>query len=201
MKVNISINDTNCFRFPETTYDPFHKVSSIPYADLLADSHTIDPEILKSMQEFGFFYVSDIPDYSAVKELQLLKQFFSLPESVKMPLAVKKHDHNNRNIYRGYGPVVKNSGKQHKEMFNIGPHEDPTPTYKQTDTQLDKLKVISKEQNVWPTTADKVFDEEFRRVFTEGLRTRMIIARGKLSTVFILGARLVTYEKVSCPLY
>ena len=71
------------------------------------------------------------------------------------------------------------SGTQHKEMFNIGRHEAPTPTYEQTDSPLDKLRAISREQSVWPKSGDEEFDGEFRKVFSEGLKIRMNIARGK----------------------
>ena len=47
-------------------------------------------------------------------------RFFSLPLPVKMELAVNKHDRRNRNVYRGYGPLVEDSGTQYKELFNIG---------------------------------------------------------------------------------
>ena len=130
------------------------------------------------MQEFGFFYVTNVPDYNAIQELTLLKHFFSLPDATKMSLAVKKHEPKNSNIYRGYGPLV-DSGTQHKEMFNIGRHEAPTPTYEQTDSPLDKLRAISREQSVWPKSGDEEFDGEFRKVFSEGLKIRMNIARGK----------------------
>ena len=131
------------------------------------------------MREYGFFYVTNITNYDAATELKYLKKFFKLPTTTKMALAVKKHDRNNKNIYRGYGPVVENSGTQHKEMFNIGPHEDPTPSYKHTDSSLDKLRAISREQNVWPVSGDGEFDVEFKRVFRQGVQIRIAIAQGE----------------------
>ena len=74
--------------------------------------------------------------------------------------------------------MVENSGTQHKEMFNIGPHEDPTPSYKHTDSSLDKLRATSREQNVWPVSGDGEFDEEFKRVFRQGVQIRIAIAQG-----------------------
>lgn len=39
----------------------------------------IDQKVLKQMKKYGFFYVTQIPDYDSYKELELLKQFFNLP--------------------------------------------------------------------------------------------------------------------------
>jgi len=175
-------NDLRQQLFPGSRLDHFHRVPTISFSDLINDDQTIDPKILSSMQEFGFFYVTNVPDYNAIQELTLLKHFFSLPDATKMALAVKKHEPKNSNIYRGYGPLV-DSGTQHKEMFNIGRHEAPTPTYEQTDSPLDKLRAISREQSVWPKSGDGEFDGEFRKVFSEGLKIRMNIARGVIRSI------------------
>ena len=169
----------NNFRFPKDAHHPFNRVPSISCSKLINDDNSIDTEIFDSMREFGFFYVTNVSNYDAASELKYLNSFFALPTSTKMALAVKKHDSRNKNIYRGYGPVVENSGTQHKEMFNIGPHEVPTPSYKQTDSSLDKLRAISREQSVWPETGDVQFDEEFKKVFRLGVQIRIAIAQGK----------------------
>nr|AIW06470.1 putative isopenicillin-n-synthase [Thalassocalyce inconstans] len=188
-------------RLFSTPVHPFDKVSSIIFEDLTKENISMDSRILSSMQEFGFFYVTNVPDYSPERELELLKQFFNLPTSDKMSVAVQKHNSENSNVYRGYGPLVETSGTQYKEMYNIGPHELPssqieqseldsqldkqseTRLDKQTDAQLDKLRVISRESNAWPKTHDAAFDEEFKRVFQRGLKTRLTIGRGIIRSI------------------
>nr|AIW06462.1 putative isopenicillin-n-synthase [Dryodora glandiformis] len=134
------------------------------------------------MRTFGFFYVTDVPDYSAELELDYLKRFFDLPTETKMSLAVRKHRQENNNVYRGYGPVVETSGTQYKEMFNIGPHETHPATQKDPSF-LEKFRVISREKSVWPESGDEVFDLEFKRVFQKGLRIRQDISRGVLRSI------------------
>nr|AIW06467.1 putative isopenicillin-n-synthase [Lampocteis cruentiventer] len=166
-----------------TPHHPFDQVSTIPYKTLTNDNLSVDSRVLSSMQQFGFFYVSEVPDYSSERELELLKQFFNLPTADKMAVAVQKHNPENSNLYRGYGPLVATSGTQHKEMYNIGPHEVPPPQIKQTDTPLDKLRLISREPNAWPKTDDSAFDEELKRVFENGLQTRLRIGRGVIRSI------------------
>ena len=108
------------------------------------------------MTEYGFFYVANIPEFSAAEELEYLKEFFALSDEVKMGLAVRKHNPQNSNVYRGYGPVVEGSGTQFKEMFNIGPHDYADPQFiTKSEDALTNLKTISKEGNLWPKTGDQ----------------------------------------------
>nr|AIW06451.1 putative isopenicillin-n-synthase [Bathyctena chuni] len=177
------IYDLNYFRLIGThPKHDFDNVARIPYTDLVRDDVTVDPLILTSMELYGFFYVYEIPGYNSSEELDYLKQFFDLSETVKMKLAVNKHNTNNVNVYRGYGPLVKNVGSQYKELFNIGPHET-TPVYNSTDNVLDKLRTLSKERNVWPVTQNNHFDEEFKRVFTSGFNLRRNIATGVIRSI------------------
>ena len=138
---------------------PLSGVAVINFQDLFHEKFPSDLAILSSMKEYGFFYVTKIPEYSAEEELKYLKEFFDLPDEKKMALAVNKHNKNNRNVYRGYGPVVEGSGTQHKEMFNIGPHETNSESIEESSTQdeLAVLKAISKEGNVWPKTGSRRF--------------------------------------------
>ena len=79
----------------------FDEVAKIPYKDLLNDNSYIDPFLLQSMKKFGFFYVVDVPDYSASMEQDLMKQFYDLDEDVKDELAIRRHNPANKNAYRG----------------------------------------------------------------------------------------------------
>ena len=79
----------------------FDGVARIPYKDLLNDNSYIDPFLLQSMKKYGFFYVVDVPDYSASLELDYMKQFYDLDEDVKDELAIRRHNPANKNAYRG----------------------------------------------------------------------------------------------------
>nr|AIW06474.1 putative isopenicillin-n-synthase [Haeckelia rubra] len=159
---------------------PLSKVAVISYLDLLANDTPTDGRVLHSMQEYGFFYVDNIPEYSADEELFYLKQFYSLPDEEKMKLAVKKHREENSNVYRGYGPLME-VGTQYKEVFNMGPHENQPSS--EGDTVLEQLKMISKEPNVWPQTGNETFNKEFKRILKDGLDIRLNIARSVIRSI------------------
>nr|AIW06455.1 putative isopenicillin-n-synthase [Ctenophora sp. N1 WRF-2014] len=159
---------------------PFSGVASIPYTLLSASNVSIDPLILASMKQFGFFYVHHIPNYNSSQELDYLQRFFKLPDTQKMRYAVRKHNPANTNVYRGYGPVVETSGTQYKEIFNIGPHE-VQPEQSTSGDPLERLRVISRERNVWPQ--DTGFEEEFQEVFRRGFQIRSNIARSVIKSI------------------
>nr|AIW06453.1 putative isopenicillin-n-synthase [Ctenophora sp. W WRF-2014] len=161
---------------------PFASVATIPYTLLSTSNVSIDPLVLASMKQFGFFYVNHVPNYNSSQELDYLQQFFALPDSEKMKYAVRKHNRGNRNIYRGYGPVVETSGTQYKEIFNIGPHE-AEPGHNFSDDALGRLRAISRERNVWPVTQDPGFDEGFKEVFRRGFDIRRNIARSVIKSI------------------
>ena len=79
----------------------FAGVARIPYKDLLNDNTYIDSFLFQSMKKYGFFYVVDVPDYSASLEQDYMKQFYDLDEDVKDELAIRRHNPANKNAYRG----------------------------------------------------------------------------------------------------
>jgi len=155
-----------------------YDVARIPYLDLIAGDHSTDQKVLKQMKKYGFFYITQIPDYDSYKELEMLKQFFNLPDEVKFKAAVMKHNPANSNVYRGYGPAVENIGTQYKEVFNIGPHEEDTAT-----KSYSNAKKISVEKNVWPVTGDNDFDQEFKHTFQKGFNIRKTVAQSVIKCI------------------
>nr|AIW06446.1 putative isopenicillin-n-synthase [Euplokamis dunlapae] len=155
-----------------------YDVARIPYLDLVAGDHSTDQKVLKQMKKYGFFYVTQIPDYDSYKELELLKKFFNLPTDVKYKVAVTKHNPANSNVYRGYGPAMDNINTQYKEVFNIGPHEVETET-----KSYSTAKKISVERNVWPVTDDNSFDEEFKHTFQKGFSIRKTVAQSVIKCI------------------
>ena len=87
--------------WPNESAGVFDSVARIPYTDLMNDNPYVDPFVLHSMKTFGFFYVVDVPDYSAETELELMTTFFGLPEDVKADVEIRAHNPANPNAYRG----------------------------------------------------------------------------------------------------
>ena len=53
------------------------------------------------MKTYGFFYVVDVPEYSADKEHVFMKKFFELDDDVKDEMSIRRHNPLNKNAYRG----------------------------------------------------------------------------------------------------
>ena len=83
----------------------FDGVARIPYFDLLNDKTHIDPILLESMKKYGFFFVVDVPGYSASLEHDYMKQFYDLGEEIKNKFAVRRYNPLNKNVYRGNRPL------------------------------------------------------------------------------------------------
>jgi len=166
--------------WPNESAGVFDSVARIPYTDLMNDNPYVDPFVLHSMKTFGFFYVVDVPDYSAETELELMTTFFGLPEDVKADVEIRAHNPANPNAYRGYCPGLDDidATLQYKNIYNIGPHETRAPFFDNTlDSATEKLRYDVQEPNVWPNTADCEFDKEFKETFQAGFELRRGIAR------------------------
>ena len=76
-----------------------------------------------------------------------LMRFFDLPLKTKMGCAVKAHEPNNPNTYRGYYPLPEVSDWTHKEYFDIGP---------QPSMEIPDIPGGASfcESNVWPEEAN-----------------------------------------------
>nr|AIW06460.1 putative isopenicillin-n-synthase [Hormiphora californensis] len=158
--------------------NPLHDAAVISYAELTENAPATQQRLLSSMSEYGLFFINQVPSYNASQELATLRSFFALPLDTKMELAVRKYRPGQRNVYRGYGPLVSATATQYKEMFNIGPHEtDYKPSSVDSDGSLEQFRAIGRERNVWPGSGDDAFDRHFRDVFSRGFATRRMLAQ------------------------
>jgi len=170
--------------WPEQNDGVFDEVARIPYQDLLNDNSYIDPFLLQSMKKFGFFYVVDVPEYSASHEQSLMKQFYDLDEDTKDELAIRRHNPANKNAYRGYCPGLDDveNTLQYKNLYNIGPHETRAASF-ESDNILEKLRYDCQEPNVWPETDNCTFDKEFKETFQAGFEIRRNIGRAFIRSI------------------
>merc|ERR1712139_682948 len=164
----------------------FDQVPKIAYTDLMNDNSNIDHLVIRAMKHFGFFYVVDVPDYSAAKELELMTTFFGLPEDVKADVEIRSHNPANSNAYRGYCPGLDDieATLQYKNICNIGPHEKRAPFFdNKLDDATEKLRYDVQEPNVWPNTDNCTFDKIFKDTFQAGFEIRRGIARAFIRSV------------------
>nr|AIW06440.1 putative isopenicillin-n-synthase [Thalassocalyce inconstans] len=172
--------------WPNESTGVFDSVAKIPYTDLLNDNPYVDPFVLHSMKTYGFFYVVDVPNYSAEAELELMTTFFGLPEDVKADVEIRAHNPANANAYRGYCPGLDDidATLQYKNIFNIGPHETRAPFFDNSlDDATEKLRYDVQEPNVWPNTDNCDFDKEFKETFQAGFELRRGIARAFVRSI------------------
>nr|AIW06435.1 putative isopenicillin-n-synthase [Ctenophora sp. T WRF-2014] len=164
----------------DPTYDD---VARISYSDLV--NGDVDSLIKQSMQEYGIFYVVDVPNYDSHEELKYLQQFFNLPEELKAGTEIRRHNPANKNAYRGYCPGLDDvdATLQYKNLFNIGPHETRVPIERDSLSPMDKLRYDIHEPNVWPQTGDCAFDKEFKELFQKGFEIRQNIARAFVRSI------------------
>ena len=89
--------------FPEIAdrLDAFGSVAKIPYMAMLNNDESWDNSIFASMKQYGFFYVVDVPEYSADEEHVYMKKFFELDDDVKDEMSIRRHNPANKNAYRG----------------------------------------------------------------------------------------------------
>ena len=80
-------------------YNPLQNVPKLDYTQLIKGE--IQADIISAMREFAFFYVVDIPEFEAEAELEVMREFFSLPLSVKERYGTVKLNPNNANVFRG----------------------------------------------------------------------------------------------------
>jgi len=179
--------------WPEEEHGVFSGVARIPYKDLLNDNSYIDPFLLQSMKTYGFFYVVDVPEYSAALEHDYMKQFYDLDEDVKDELAIRRHNPANKNAYRGYCPGLDDveNTLQYKNLYNIGPHETRGASV-ESDNVMEKLRYDCQEPNVWPETGNCTFDKGFKETFQAGFEIRRNIGRAFIRSI----ARAMNYPNL-----
>ena len=114
------------------------------FMDGNAVAPTLNAEIAAALRDDGSFVAVGLPDSKGLagRSADLLA-FFTFPEAVRHPLAVRKHRASSINIYRGYYPPPAGRHWSYNENFDIGP-EPPLPVSDGPGTEG------LREANVWP---------------------------------------------------
>ena len=96
----------------------------------LSEQHLRDPDnrrretqkLLESFSTVGFCQITGIEGYSVEELFEWAKWFFlEVPEEVKLEqLATSAFNPRNKNVYRGYFPLV-DGALSHKQGYDLGP--------------------------------------------------------------------------------
>lgn len=83
------------------------------------DRQKLAKEVIHGLENIGFLYIDNVEgiDYNLL--FNICQWFFGLPTETKMKLARKQWNSDNRNVFRGYFPVVKGEPSR-KEAFEFG---------------------------------------------------------------------------------
>lgn len=125
--------------------------SPLPIIDMSKSRTSRDSlaqEVVHALENIGFLYIDNIEGID-FHELDILcKWFFGLPYETKMKTARKNFNPQNRNVYRGYFPVVEGEPSR-KEGFEIG---RDVPTGDETVSPSNWMY----ESSVWPEEDEEV---------------------------------------------
>ncbi|XP_045203730.2 uncharacterized protein LOC123556810 [Mercenaria mercenaria] len=99
----------------------------LPIIDLdkaKTDKKAVADQVVDALENVGFLYIDNIHGIDFDKLMECCKWFFGLPKE-KKELMMRKHwKPENKNVYRGYFPVVEGEPSR-KEGFEFGRDIDP----------------------------------------------------------------------------
>lgn len=90
----------------------------IALKEALQDPGNGGQKVVKALESVGFMGIVDIPAFDVEKLRQCCTWFFDLPWDIKQTLMKKTFNKKNKNVYRGYFPVVENLSSR-KDGFEI----------------------------------------------------------------------------------
>nr|AIW06458.1 putative isopenicillin-n-synthase [Bathocyroe fosteri] len=150
--------------------NPLHGVPRIEHSQIMGGNSKQD--IIDAMQKYGFFYIVNIPNFDASKEVETMKTFFDHSQEVKERFASIKNNPTNNNILRGYGYTKNSEGQPIEEVFNIGQYDKRGVGISDVSC---RAEFISREPNLWPSAVEG--SEEFRNILSQGFQMRIKLAR------------------------
>ena len=124
-------------------------------------------QIMHNVTTLGFFTLQNVAGFDEDKLYQATKAFFNISAEEKKSVAMRHHNEENHNYYRGLTPFQDND-PAHKEMYEMGmPYEliseeekenclsEPTPFPAREDLQWVK-KVFEDQYDLMQKTALKL---------------------------------------------
>ena len=119
----------------------FDPIVHIDLSKSKTDRKALAAKLTKALQEEGFAFLDNVPGYDPDELLKHTKWFFSLSDKEKLPLTRKEWNPDNKNVFRGYTPLVPGQPSW-KELIELGcPLEADDPDFNKT---------YFYEQNLWP---------------------------------------------------
>jgi len=118
-------------------------------------SAALSAQIAEILMTRGFFYVENVPGYSASALESTVKWFYGKSLDFKMQVARKDHNPNNANRYRGYKPIEPDLADGRTEIIELGgfdKNQNYDDNKNNTSSNIDILraKEVVGGENPWP---------------------------------------------------
>ena len=123
--------------------DSSRPVIDLPIVDMSktkTDRAGLAKIVVDALENIGFLFIDNVEGLDFDRLFQACKWFFSLPPEKKRVLCRKNWVPENKNIYRGYFPVVEGEPSR-KEGFEFGRAVDPNDVQVSSDFIFDWLYV------------------------------------------------------------
>jgi len=134
-------------------------------------------KVYKALSEVGFAYIVNIPEFEPDLLLKHTKWYFELPLEVKMHMAKRPFRQENKNIFRGYYPVIP-GGHSFKEALEIGGFcEGSLEKRNFPGSERPFMRDVVQEVNVWPASGNETADTEFKEFMTKMYKVYTNVAK------------------------
>mmetsp|Transcript_35487 Transcript_35487/g.43446 ORF Transcript_35487/g.43446 Transcript_35487/m.43446 type:complete len:135 (+) Transcript_35487:19-423(+) len=100
-------------------YPTEEEMVELPAVDMQGPEDVIVAQIYEQMTTLGFLQLKNIEGFDEEPLLADIKEFHSLPDSVKNTLLLKQFNPDNENRFHGLFPLIDND-VSHKEFFDMG---------------------------------------------------------------------------------
>ena len=152
-------------------------LATIDMMDARRNSSQAAFKVYKALSEVGFAYIVNIPEFEPDLLLKYTKWYFDLPFEIKMQMAKRPFRKENRNIYRGYYPVIP-GGHSFKEALEIGGfYEGSLEKRNYPGSERPFMRDVVQEVNVWPVSGNETADAEFKEFMTKMYKVYTNVAK------------------------
>lgn len=146
----------------------------IDLAKSKTDREATAKKLVGALQEEGFVYLDNVPDFNPDEVLQHAKWFFSISEKEKWRLSRREWNPESKAVYHGYSPLVPGEPSW-KEIIEFGCDLEP-------DDPDAKMTVLY-EPNVWPNEEGEPKFRNFMKKYYDtmtqsGIEVTRLIALG-----------------------
>eukprot|EP00794_Sanderia_malayensis_P000165 gene165-777_t len=150
-------------------------LATIDMTEAQKNSSKAAKQLFDAMKNVGFAYLVNVPGFRPDELFEATTWLFNQPLETKMDIAKKAFNSKNKNLFRGYFPVIP-GGHSYKEAYEIGgffddisngnnDHDSKLKSEQQSIGRARPLmRDVVSESNVWPNSANATENKRFENV-------------------------------------